>query len=105
VRIKIREGTVVHHQRPLCESCRWSTVIRGARTQDEIVECGQLSYRNHRVPFPVTSCSHYLNGNQPTIKEMEEIAWILRSDPHRTQAGFVHASRLTEDERHVLEGD
>jgi hypothetical protein len=36
---------------------------------------------------------------------MEETAWLLRSDPHRKQVGFVHSSRLTDDERYVLEED
>ena len=100
--IKVREGTVAHRERSLCESCRRSTVIRGVRSQDLIVECDQLSYWNQRVPFPVASCSQYLDADRPTIKEMEEIAWILRSDSHRKQVGFVHASKLTDEERHVL---
>ena len=91
-----------HGRRSLCESCRWSTVIRGPKIGDEIVECYQLSFVNRRVTFPVTSCSDYLNRNQPTVRQMEEIAWVLRSDPRRNQIGFVHSSKLTEDERHVL---
>ena len=91
-----------HGRRSLCESCRWSTVIRGPKIGDEIVECYQLSFVNRRVTFPVTSCSDYLNRNQPTVRQMEEIAWVLRSDPRRNQIGFVHSSKLSEDERHVL---
>ena len=91
-----------HGRRSLCESCRWSTVIRGPKIGDEIVECYQLSSVNRRVTFPVTSCSDYLNRNQPTVRQMEEIAWVLRSDPRRNQIGFVHSSKLSEDERHVL---
>ena len=105
MRIKVRGGTVAEDQRSLCESCRWSTVIRGARLQDDIVECSELSYKNRRVLFPVTSCSRYVNRSHPSIQEMEETAWLLRSDPHRKQIGFVHASRLSYDERHVLEED
>jgi hypothetical protein len=105
VRIRIKGGTAVHHERPLCESCRWSTVIRGARLEQEIVECNQLSYRNQRVPFPVVSCSGYHHRNQPSIRELEEIAWILRSDAHRTQVGFVPGKRVPDEERFVLEED
>ena len=103
MRIKVQGGTVDHGQRSLCESCRWSTVIRGAKLQDEIVECSQLSYYNQRISFPVTSCSHYGNRNQAGLRQMEEIAWILRSDPHRHQVGFIKSSRLTDEERYVLE--
>jgi len=102
VRINVRGGTVDHGRRSLCESCRWATVIRGRKLGDEIVECHQLSYRNQRVPFPVSSCSDYLSRSQPTVKDMEAIAWVLRSDPRRNQVGFVHSSKLTDDERYVL---
>ena len=103
MRIKVRGGTVDHGHRSLCESCRWSTVIRGPRVSDEIVECAQLSYRNRRVPFPVMSCSDYLHRNQPTIEDMLKTAWVLRSDPRRQQIGFVHASKLTDEEREALQ--
>jgi hypothetical protein len=105
VRIKIRGGTAVHHERPLCETCRWATVVRGARLGQEIVECGQLSYRNQRVPFQVMSCTGYADRNHPSIREMEEIAWLLRSDAHRSQIGFVQGHRLPDEERFVLEED
>jgi hypothetical protein len=34
---------------------------------------------------------------------MEEIAWVLRSDPRRKTIGFVEARNLKDDERHVLD--
>ena len=105
MRVKVRGGTVDHGQRPLCETCRWSTIIRGARLEEQIVHCNQLSYWGQRVPFPVVSCSAYADRNQASLKDMEEIAWILRSDPHRNQLGFVRSSRLSDEERYVLEED
>ena len=105
MRINVRGGTVDHGQRSLCESCRWATIVRGPRLGDEIVECCQLSFKNRRVAFPVTSCSDYLNRNQATLRQMEEIAWILRSDPLRNQVGFVRSCRLKDEERYVLEED
>jgi hypothetical protein len=33
---------------------------------------------------------------------MEEIAWVLRSDPRRNEVGFVKASQLKPQERYVL---
>jgi hypothetical protein len=105
VRIKVRGGTVDHGQSSLCESCRWSTVIRGTRLGEEIVECSELSYRNRRVPFAVSSCTRYANRNSASVREMEDIAWILRSDPHRNQVGFVRSARLADEERYVLEED
>ena len=103
MRIKVQGGTVNHGQRSLCETCRWSTVIRGAKLGDQIVECNQLSFENQRVPFPVASCSRYGDRSQPSLREMEEIAWILRSDPHRSHVGFIRSSRLKDEERYVLD--
>lgn len=88
MRINVRGGTVDHGRESLCESCRWSTVIRGPRVTDEIVECNQLSYRNNRIPFPVTSCSDYASRNQFDLDEMQEIALILKAEPRRTRVGF-----------------
>jgi hypothetical protein len=105
VRVKVKGGTVDHSQRPLCETCRWSTVIRGARLEDQIVECSQLSYRDRRIHFAVTSCSDYADRRQPSLADMQEIAWILRTDVLRNQVGFVRSSRLTDEERYVLEED
>jgi len=36
---------------------------------------------------------------------MQEVAWVLRSDPRRHQIGFVHASKLPDEERYVLPED
>jgi hypothetical protein len=93
VRIKVRGGTVDHGQESLCESCRWSMIVR--------VECDQLSFENRRVPFPVMSCSRYGHRNAAGLREMEEIAWILRSDARSTKAGFIKSSKLTDEERYV----
>jgi hypothetical protein len=105
VRIKVRGGTVDHGQGSLCETCRYSTIIRGRTLGDEIVECDRLSFENPRVTFAVASCSAYSDRRQASLKQMEELAWILRSDPHRNQVGFVRSSRLTDEERYVLQED
>jgi hypothetical protein len=55
VRIKVRGGTVDHGQRPLCESCRFATVIRGAKLGNEIVECDQAV-----VPQPAGTIPGYV---------------------------------------------
>ena len=99
MRIKVQGGTIDHGRGSLCETCRWSTIIRGARLEDVIVECSQLSFENQRVSFPVVSCSGYGDRNRANLKEMEEIAWILRSDPARNHVGFIRSSRLTDKER------
>jgi len=46
-----------------------------------------------------------VDRTHPALREMEEIAWILRSDPHRNQIGFVRSCRLPDEERFVLRED
>jgi hypothetical protein len=105
VQIKVNGGTVDHSQTPLCETCRHSTVIRGARRNDLIVECGRLFGHNQRVWFPVVSCSDYADRREASVGDMEKIAWILRSDLLRSHSGFVRSSSLKDEERHMLEED
>ena len=101
MKVRIRGGTVDHGQPSLCESCQSSIVTRGARLRDEIVLCN-LFYRQRPIRFPVTSCSGYVNRNHPTLYQMEESAWVLRTSPGR-KMGFVQARKLSEEERHVLD--
>jgi len=104
MRLKIRGGTVNHGEPSLCLTCRFATIIKGSRLGDEIVECGRLSERN-RITFPVTSCTGFIDRTHASIREMEEIAWVLRSDPKRNEVGFVKASALKPRERFILSDD
>jgi hypothetical protein len=102
MKVKVRGGTVNHGDAPLCSSCRYALIVKGARLGDEIVRCNVLGPQV-RLRFPVTSCSAYDNRAQPTLWQMEEIAWVLRSSPRGKKVGFVEARKLGDDERHVLE--
>jgi hypothetical protein len=100
--IKIHGGTANHGATPLCHTCRSATVVRGHKQQDEIIQCSVLECR---VTFPVTFCTRYAHRNQPSLWEMEDIAWVLRTDPKRSQIGFVRSKDLKTSERHVLRED
>ena len=103
MRVKIHGGTADHGAPSLCLSCRFATVIRGPRLSNEIVECYRLNYPDQRVTFPVVQCSDYSDRRIASLKEMEEIAWILRSDSLRKRVGFVRSSELEDQERFVLD--
>ena len=105
MRIKIHGGTADNGQTSLCHTCRHATVVRGGRLRDEIVECAALSYHRNRVTFPVTSCSDYVSRQHPSLREMEETAWILRTDAKRHRVGFVPSKELKPKERFILEDD
>jgi hypothetical protein len=104
MRFKVRGGTTSDHNTSLCLSCRSATVINGPRLSDQIVACGLLR-SNNRISFAVTECSEYASKAIPSLWHMEDIAWILRSDPKRKQVGFVRAKELKYEERHTLSDD
>ena len=53
----------------------------------------------------MTSCTAYSDRCRASLYEMEEMAWILRSDPRRNTIGFVQAKELRPHLRHVLVDD
>lgn len=102
MRVNIRGGTVTHGDAPLCQTCRHATIVKGPGLRDEIIECQELAFGRQRITFAVNACTSYSDRRRASLREMEETAWILRSDPKRNEIGFVRASRLRERERHVL---
>lgn len=93
MRLKIHGGTVENGATTLCATCRFATIVKGRSLSDEIVDCAKLS-ESTRVTFTVTSCSAYADRRRAALHEMEEIAWILRSDAKKNTIGFVKASDL-----------
>jgi len=89
----------------LCYTCRYATIVRGARLRDEIINRSVLGYRNNRVTFPVTNCTDYVGRQHPSLRDMEEAAWILRTDAKRTRVGFVPSEQLKPRDRLVLDED
>jgi len=53
----------------------------------------------------VTSCTGYSDRRCATLYDMEDIAWVLRSDARTKKIGFVRARDLKPAERHVLDED
>ncbi len=105
MRVKIRGGTAGTQEAPLCATCRHATIIRGTSLDHEIVECSRLGYGHGRITFPVRFCSVYSDRTQPSLHEMEDIAWVLRSDPKRREIGFVRSADLKPRDRWVLTDD
>jgi hypothetical protein len=95
MRISIERGTPTNCQDSLCDTCRNARIIRGRRLDDEIVLC-ELRMASTRIPFKVTTCSHYDDRRHPHFFEYMERAWILRRGRRGRPAGFVRASELEE---------
>ena len=79
-------------------NCRQCVDFRPVASDDE---CGCLSDHS-RITFAVFSCTGYTDRRQASLREMEDIAWVLKSDPRRNQIGFVPARRLKPEDRYVL---
>lgn len=103
MRFKIVKGTTTGDGTPLCHTCRWATIVRGPQLGHEIVSCARVS--DDRITFPVVSCTSYLDRSLTSLRDMEDVAWILRSDARRKEIGFVRARDLKPRERYVLDDD
>jgi hypothetical protein len=55
--------------------------------------------------FVVSSCTDYSDRSLTSLHDMEDIAWVLRSDTRRKQIGFVRSRDLKPADRHVLDED
>ena len=97
--ISVRGGTANGGEPSLCLSCRWATIVKGSKLHEEIIECGELFGGRNRITFPVTSCTAYSDRRRASLRDMEEIAWVLRSDPRRKDVGFVPARGRRAKER------
>lgn len=76
MRLKIRGGTVQHGEPSLCLTCRHATIVKGQGLRDEIVQCDRLSAGHDLIRFPVTFCTGYSDRRHPSLREMEDLAWI-----------------------------
>jgi hypothetical protein len=97
-RLKIYGGTVSDHSPRLCDTCRYGVVRRGAAATDEEVFC---TGNGRKVHTQIVECSAYVDRSKTTLREMEQIAWVLHTDSKRQQVGFVRAidwKRQHEDE-------
>jgi hypothetical protein len=51
------------------------------------------------VPFKVSQCTDYGDKRIPSRKDMEEIAWIIRTKDVNRQAGFTKGEANNETEK------
>jgi hypothetical protein len=97
--VHVKNGTPLHGESK-CQTCVNALVKRGFRESEEEVVC-QASYPDRRVPFRVRECSGYLETKRQTLKQMEEIAWVLAPRGSKRQAGFIPASTFRNDEDEI----
>ena len=86
MRLRVHGGTPDHGEPTLCHTCRWATIVRGRSVSHEIIKCSEIL---GRVPFAVTSCTEYNDRRRPSRTDLEDIAWVLRTDSKTRTIGFV----------------
>jgi hypothetical protein len=85
--IRIRSGTPQRCE-SLCNSCYWAHIQRGFAESEEVVLCAFLRPARP-VPFKVSQCTDYSDKRIPSKRDMEEIAWIIRSKGINRPMGFA----------------
>ena len=95
MQIKIHGGTVQNGQSSLCHTCRHSTVVRGARLRNEIVEVRDPRLQPQSGDVPRHDLRRaYVSRQHPSLSDMEEEASILRTNAKRHRVGFVPSKDL-----------
>ena len=96
VTIKVRGGTPQGSE-TLCQTCSYGHLIKGFRVTEEEVFC-RYFYLEREIRFRVSECTAYEDRRLASKREMEDIAWILRTDMPRRRVGFVSPEQLREME-------
>jgi hypothetical protein len=73
----------------LCNSCYWAHIQRGFAESEETILCAFLTPAR-LVPFKVQQCTDYNDKRVPSKRDMEEIAWIIRTKDVNRQVGFIN---------------
>ena len=81
----------------LCNSCYWAHIQRGFAESEEAILCVFLR-QPHAVMFKVSQCTDYNDKRVPSRKDMEDIAWIIRTKDVNRQVGFAKGEEVDDEE-------
>lgn len=96
-RRKVHGGTPTHFAPSMCETCSSATIIRGETLDQEIVQCSVLGRGDdNRITFKVMHCNSYTDARLPSIYEMRQMAWEIRTDRAKG-IGFVSPRERAKD--------
>ena len=84
----------------LCETCVHGHVEKGFRETEVRTFC-EVTYPAHEVRFRVRDCSGYTEKKRQTLKQMEEIAWLLAPRASKRTAGFASGEKPRADKTEV----
>jgi hypothetical protein len=99
--VNVRNGTPIHGP-SLCDSCMHAHVLRGfSESKEQVICC--FTYPNHRVDFRVYQCNDYAEVKRQTLKQMEDMAWVLMPREGKRVPGFVRPGEIPEGEQIEIE--
>ena len=87
-KLKILNGTRSSTAPRLCDTCQSGLVRKGAAESDERIYCLIME---RDLDTRVVECNWYVDRTLPSLRDMKQIAWVLRTDSKRQAIGFVRA--------------
>jgi hypothetical protein len=97
----VRNGTA-RGSESLCDSCYWAHIHKGFVESEELVLCAFLRPARP-VPFKVRHCTDYNDKRVSSKRDMEDIAWIIRTKDVNRRVGFSTVEEKSEGQAHRLE--
>jgi hypothetical protein len=97
--INVKNGTS-RYGPSLCDTCVHAHIERGYRESEAAVFC-QATWPEHRVQFRVRECSSYLETKRQSLKQMEEMAWLLSPRGPKRIAGFTAPAEVHKDDDEI----
>lgn len=82
----VKNGTPNFGKTSLCDTCRYSLVMKGVREDEKRVYCSIMTGDPVPITFPVAECSDYSEKGKLSRCEMDSMAWII--DVRKEVAGF-----------------
>lgn len=100
MRINVRGGTAQGGAH-LCETCSHAWTRKGQRFREEETFC-TFAPEGEKVKFRVSECNQYRHKNEPSLYDMKEIAWAIRTSGGRT-IGLVPPTKQSPEEKQEIE--
>jgi hypothetical protein len=72
----------------ICDTCCYSTIVRGSQQGQEVVICSELYPLRGVISWPVVECTSYLEKGSLTEQRAERIGWVLEVKAGKV-VGFI----------------